>query len=248
MFPVAILAGGLATRLRPLTEKIPKALLEIAGRPFIEHQLLQLKRMGVQRVVLCLGYLGEQVQTLVADGARYGLSVQYSLDGPVLLGTGGALRQALPQLGEHFFVLYGDSYLPCSFAQVQAAYHASHAPALMTVLRNANQWDKSNVLFSEGRLVEYNKHAPRSEMAHIDYGLGVLSAKVLRDYPSHTAFDLAQAYQDLSMRGLLAGFEVQQRFYEIGSLQGIAETEDYLVHQTEDSPHELRQTTPSGSS
>lgn len=229
MFSVAILAGGLATRLHPITEKIPKALLKIAGRPFIFHQLELLKRQCVDQVVLCVGYLGEQVKAAVGDGKVFGLSVKYSFDGDALLGTGGALKRALPCLEENFFVLYGDSYLSCSFSDVQAAYEAAHCQALMTVLRNDGRWDKSNVLFRDGKLVEYNKRLPRSEMAHIDYGLGVLSASEFDRYGDNGVFDLADLYQGLSLKGSLAGFEVGERFYEIGSSQGIKETEEFLL-------------------
>ena len=229
MLPVAILAGGLATRLRPVTEEIPKSLIEIAGRPFVFHQLALLKLQGIDRVVMCLGYRGEQVVAAVGDGKSFGLSVGYSFDGDVLLGTGGALMRALPLLGENFFVLYGDSYLTCSFANVQSAYEAAHYPALITVLRNRDLWDRSNVLFKDGMLIEYNKRLPRPEMAHIDYGLGVLSASVFGKCGDNQAFDLATIYQELSLRGQLAGVEVGERFYEIGSPQGMKETEEFLL-------------------
>lgn len=228
MFTVAILAGGLGTRLRPISEKIPKALLEVAGRPFIHHQLELLAAQGVARVVLCVGYLGEMVQAAVGDGRQFGVRVEYSFDGDMLLGTGGALKRALPLLGKNFIVLYGDSYLPCPFAPIQESFLDSGAPALMTVLRNENRWDKSNVLFRDGRIVEYNKCAPRVEMEHIDYGLGILSADVLAAPPEGLPFDLAGIYQILSFEGRLAGYEVKERFYEIGSHQGIRETEEYL--------------------
>lgn len=231
ILPVAILAGGMATRLYPVTQKIPKALLTIAGRPFIFHQLEWLKREGVSRVVLCVGNLADQIEAAVGDGSAFGLSVAYSHDGDVLLGTGGALRKALPLLGPEFFVLYGDSYLLCPFADVQAAYKASGLPALMTVLHNGGRWDKSNVLFRDGKLVEYNKHAPLADMQHIDYGLGVLSDAVLKARAEHEAFDLADMYHDLSIKGQLAGYEVQQRFYEIGSQSGIAEADQFLSQQ-----------------
>ena len=229
MLPVAILAGGLATRLRPITQTIPKALIELASKPFIHHQLTYLKKQGVTQVVICIGYLGEMIQEVVGDGSAFGLQVSYCLDGPVLLGTGGALRQALPVLGEDFFVLYGDSYLPVDFAAVQAAYLSSHQPALMTVLKNGDRWDKSNVVFEKGRLVEYNKEQTRLEMHYIDYGLGILNRQVLKAYPSGKPFDLAKVYNRLSIKGELAGFEVFERFYEIGSHNGIAETETYLL-------------------
>jgi MurNAc alpha-1-phosphate uridylyltransferase len=228
LFTVAILAGGLATRLRPITERVPKALVEIAGRPFIHHQLRLLAGQGVTRVVLCVGYLGEMVRAVVGDGSSFGLLVEYSYDGEVLLGTGGALRRALPLLGDRFFVLYGDTYLPSPLAPVQEAYIASGAGALMAVLRNSNRWDKSNALYLDGRVIEYNKHAPKAEMHYIDYGLGVLRADVLNTWPSDQPFDLADVYQSLAQGGRLAGFEVEQRFYEIGSPAGIRETEQFL--------------------
>lgn len=228
MLPVAILAGGLATRLHPITHTIPKALVEVAGRPFIDWQLRQLRSEGADRVCICAGFLGEQVQAFVGDGARWGLSVTFSFDGPLLLGTGGALRQAAAQLGDAFFVLYGDSYLPVNFAAVQADFHRQSLPALMTVLKNNGQWDRSNVEFTQGRLVEYNKRAPHAAMAYIDYGLGVLRADVLHTRPAGEAFDLADTYHELSVKGKLAGHEVFERFYEIGSHQGLRETADYL--------------------
>ena len=228
MFPVAILAGGLATRLRPITETIPKALVEVAGKPFIVWQLDYLRGQGVCRVVLCIGYLGEMIEAVVGNGERFGLEVSYSPDGPTLLGTGGALKKALPFLGEHFFVLYGDSFLPVDFSAVQLAYTQSGQQALMTVLKNGDRWDKSNVLFHQGKLLEYNKRAPRPDMLYIDYGLGVVSAEVLAPYPVDEPFDLANVYHDLSTKGQLAGLEVHERFYEIGSHEGLKEAEDYF--------------------
>lgn len=229
MFPVAILAGGLATRLRPITQTIPKALVEVAGKPFILRQLEYLRGQGVQHVVLCVGYLGEMIHDVVGTGERFGLQVSYSLDGTTLLGTGGALKKALPLLGGHFFVLYGDSYLPVDFSEVQRVYEQSGQQALMTVLENGNCWDKSNVLFKGGRLVEYNKRAPIPDMAYIDYGLGVVAAKVFAQYPADECFDLADVYQTLSRKGQLAGHEVHDRFYEIGSHSGLKEAEEFFL-------------------
>ncbi len=227
-FPVAILAGGLATRLHPITKEIPKSLLDVAGKPFVVRQLDYLQRQGITRVVLCLGYLGEQVEAVVGDGSAFGLEVRYSWDGPRLLGTGGALRQALPLLGEQLFVFYGDSYLPIDFRAVERDFLSSGKPALMTVLKNGDQWDKSNVMFRNGCIIEYNKRTPRPEMAHIDYGLGVLSASVLENAPVNEPFDLADIYHELSFQGLLAGHEVFERFYEIGSHKGLDETIEYF--------------------
>ena len=229
MLPVVILAGGLATRLRPITETIPKSMVEVAGKPFLLHQLDYLRRQGVRRVVLCTGYLGEQIESVIGDGADLGLEIRYSPDGPTLLGTGGAISQALPLAGDHFFVLYGDSFLPISFAPVQQHFLASGKPALMTVMENGGRWDTSNVVFRDGELVEYNKSAPRSEMSFIDYGLGVLSASIFASYPQGKAFDLAEVYHDLSMARQLAGYQVHERFYEIGSHGGLREAEEYFL-------------------
>lgn len=232
MFSVVILAGGLATRLRPITEEIPKSLIEVAGEPFICHQLEYLRKQGIQSVVLCIGFLGEMIQEVVGDGSRWDMHVSYSPDGPTLLGTGGALRQALPLLGEHFFILYGDSYLPIDFSDVEKTYAASEKKGLMTILRNQNQWDKSNVEFDAGQIIEYNKTVIRPQMHYIDYGLGLLQSAVLQAYPARQSFDLSKVYNDLSLAGELAGYEVFERFYEIGSHQGIADTQAYLLEKT----------------
>ena len=229
MFSVAILAGGLATRLHPITETIPKALVEVAGEPFISRQLSYLREQDIRHIVICIGYLGDMIRDVIGDGHDFGVEVSYSDDGPNLLGTGGALAKATPLLGNQFFVLYGDSFLPVDFSAVQEAYEQSDQPALMTVLKNQNKWDKSNVLFLNGRLIEYNKREPRAEMTHIDYGLGVISASVLKQRPIGQTFDLADIYRDLSLQGQLAGLEVHERFYEIGSITGLREAEDYFI-------------------
>ena len=226
--PVAILAGGRATRLRPLTDRVPKSLLNVAGRPFIFHQLEMLRMQGIERVVLCVGYLGEQIRAEVGAAALHGLTISFCFDGSELLGTGGALKQALPLLGEELFVLNGDSYLRCSLAEVQAAYRTAGRPALMTVLRNDNRWDRSNVLFRDGRLLAYDKRATRSDMSHIDFGLSVLSSAVFTRYARESIIDLSDVFRDLAQRGELAALEVSQRFYEIGSPHGLRETEEFL--------------------
>jgi len=226
--PAAILAGGLATRLRPITEKVPKAMVEVAGRPFIDHQLALLRGNGVRRVVLCLGYLGEQVERHLGDGAALGVEVRYSYDGDRLLGTGGALLRAAPLLGPAFWVLYGDSYMDIDYRAVLAHFTASGARGLMTVFHNDNRWDKSNVVFREGRLLCYSKRAPTPEMKHIDYGVTLLRSEVLAPLPANQPSDLADVLSGMVARGELVGHEVTQRFYEIGSHRGLEETQQYL--------------------
>ncbi len=228
MIPVAILAGGLATRLRPLTSTMPKALVPVAGKPFLLHQLEYLCTQGVRQVVLCTGYRASQIEAVVGNGSVCGLKVDYSEDGETLLGTGGAIAKALPLLGPAFFVLYGDSFLPVSFAEVESQWHQTKKPALMAVFRNEGQWDTSNVFFENPMVIEYNKQEPHPEMNFIDYGLGVLSAEAFADYRDSTPFDLADLYHDLSLVDKLAGMEVFERFYEIGSHQGLAQAEAYF--------------------
>jgi NDP-sugar pyrophosphorylase family protein len=225
---VAILAGGLATRLRPITEKIPKSLVAVAGEPFLAHQLRLLQARGLRRAVLCVGHLGEMVERDFSDGAAFGVELRYSFDGPKLLGTGGALRQALPLLGDEFFVLYGDSYLPIDYAAVLAAFRASGQPGLMTVFRNDGAWDTSNVHFADGRILCYDKRERSPEMRHIDYGLSVFRAEVFAAHPAGEAFDLSAVQRELAAKEALAGHEVFSRFYEIGSHAGLAELETLL--------------------
>ncbi|MDA2917884.1 nucleotidyltransferase family protein [Desulfobacterota bacterium AH_259_B03_O07] len=232
--PVAILAGGLAKRLRPLTKSIPKCLVEVAHKPFIEHQLELMQQHGLHRIVLCVGYLGEMVKTVLGDGSRMGMDLRYVFDGKKLLGTGGALRKALPLLGEIFFVLYGDSYLDCNYIAIEKKFLEQRKLGLMTIFRNANKWDRSNILYKDGCLIHYDKENPTPEMQHIDYGLGVLNAKVFDDYPPDTTIDLATIYQDLLTKDELSTFEVTQRFYEIGSPDGLDETHHYLLNRTKE--------------
>jgi N-acetyl-alpha-D-muramate 1-phosphate uridylyltransferase len=225
----AILAGGLATRLRPLTETVPKVLLDVAGEPFLAHQLRLLARQGIRHAVLCTGYLGEQVRDYAGDGSRFGLQLDYSPDGPVLLGTAGALRQALPLLGDPFFVVYGDSYLPCDWQQAGRAFLDSGQLALMTVFRNEGQWDTSNVEFGAGAIRAYDKKLLTPAMRYIDYGLGAFHHAAFQAVPPGTPFDLALLYQQLLATGQLAGYEVSERFYEIGSFTGLNELTTFLL-------------------
>jgi N-acetyl-alpha-D-muramate 1-phosphate uridylyltransferase len=228
LMPVVILAGGMATRLGPLTHHTPKALIEIEGQPFLWHQLQLLKRHGIRRVVLLVGHLGESIQERFGDGSSNGMSIEYSFDGPTLLGTGGSIRNAMPLLPAHFFVLYGDSYLPCDYRAVENAYRHFGRRALMTVYRNENLYDSSNVEYDGTRILRYDKKVRTPSMHHIDYGLGVFDREVFVALPENEPCDLALVYQDLLGIGELAGFEVQDRFYEIGSPEGLRETTEFL--------------------
>jgi N-acetyl-alpha-D-muramate 1-phosphate uridylyltransferase len=229
MLPVAILAGGLATRLRPLTTDVPKSLIPVNGEPFIAHQLRLLRDRGVDRVVLCLGYLGEMIEDFVGRGDRFGLQVDYSWDGPTPQGTGGAVRKALPLLGESFLVMYGDSYLLCDYLAVERSFLASGKQALMTVFRNEGQWDTSNVEFCEGEILAYDKRHRTPRMLHIDYGLGAFQSHLFEELPE-AGGDLAAVFQNALAGNELAAIEIDQRFYEIGSFDGLQSLSDAIAN------------------
>lgn len=229
-----ILAGGIGTRLRPLTETIPKALIPVAGRPFAAHQLCWLAGQGVSDVVYLIGHLGGAVREFVGDGRQWGLRVKYSEDGTELRGTAGAIRLAYDRrlLEPSFCVLYGDSYLSVPVQRTWERFCASNAAALMTVYRNEDQLDRSNARLHNGFVVHYEKGLSNplaAGMHHIDYGFSILDrdAVVTRIEPD-APVDLAAIYQRLSAEGELAGFEVTERFYEIGSPTGLAELEALL--------------------
>ena len=226
---VAILAGGRATRLRPLTETVPKSLLQVNGEPFAAHQLRLLQSKGIRRVVFCLGHLGESIQRTIGDGTAWGLQVDYSFDGPVLLGTAGAVKNALSKLDDSFFVMYGDSYLPCDYAAIARQFRAADVLGMMTVFRNEGKWDTSNVEFEAGKILAYSKTNRTPRMHYIDYGLGVFRAEAFRDLPAGKSCDLTELYADLLQRKQLAAFEVRERFYEIGSPAGLRETVEFLA-------------------
>jgi NDP-sugar pyrophosphorylase family protein len=226
--PLVILAGGLATRLGPLTQKTPKALVKVAGRPFLEHQIDLLKRNGIVEVILCVGFLGQMIQERYGHGDTLGVRIRYSFDGPKLLGTGGALKKALTLLPDAFFVLYGDSYLPVDYQAVARAFHEADKPALMTVFANSDAWDTSNVWFEEGRIRLYSKREKWPEMRHIDYGLMICTKEMFNDSPDDLPFEMAGTLERLSLIGELAAYEVDRRFYEIGSFSGLAELDRLL--------------------
>jgi N-acetyl-alpha-D-muramate 1-phosphate uridylyltransferase len=228
MFPVAILAGGMATRLGTLTESMPKSLLPVAGEPFVVHQLRLLQSNGIQHVILCVGHLGEMIEKAIGNGSAFGLKVEYSYDGEKLLGTAGAIRTALPMLGQNFFVMYGDSYLPCDYAAIEHEFSRCGKPALMTVFRNSGQWDVSNVEFDGSGILAYSKKSRAENMEYIDYGLGVFDASA---FVKTHADDLADVYGELLRAGELAGYEVHERFYEIGSRDGLQETANFLAQR-----------------
>jgi N-acetyl-alpha-D-muramate 1-phosphate uridylyltransferase len=225
--PVCILAGGLGARLGERVRDTPKPLLEVAGEPFLLHQLRLLSANGVREVVLCVGYRGDLIERRIGS-ERFGVRIAYSYDQPGLDGTLGAVRRARPLLGERFLVLYGDTYLRIDYEAVARAWLESGLPAVMAVLRNEGRWDTSNVVFEHGLVKRHDKHRPTGEMQWIDYGLGGLSDAALAAAPSAER-DLSVLYRLLAERGELAGFPATERFYEIGSPEALAETDAFLT-------------------
>ena len=223
---MCILAGGLGTRLGERVRDTPKPLLEVAGAPFLVHQLRLLASFGVTDVVLCVGYRGETIAERIGESCA-GIRIAYSFDAPGLDGTLGAIRRALGALGERFLVLYGDTYLRIDYGAAARAWSASGLPAMMTVLRNEGRWDTSNADFDGTRVVAYDKRSPTSAMRWIDYGLGALEASAFVESDPATR-DLADLYHELAARGELFGFEATERFYEIGTPEALAETDRFL--------------------
>lgn len=220
---IVILAGGMATRLGPLTDRMPKAMVPVEGRPFLEHQLALLERQGIVDIVLCVGHLGEQIKDYFGNGERFGVRIRYSEEGARLLGTAGALKKAEPLLADGFFVMYGDSYLRLDYGRVMRFFEEHDKVGLMTVYKNSNRWDRSNVIV-EGDLVKvYDKKAQRPEMVYIDYGLAILRRQALAALRPGEVAGLERLYQGLIDRGEMLAFEAHERFYEIGSPPGLAE-------------------------
>ena len=223
---VCILAGGRGKRLGARVTDVPKPLLEVAGEPFLFHQLRLLARHGATRVVLCVGYLGERIRERIGS-RRFGLKIEYSFDAPGLDGTLGAIRRARDLLGDRFLVLYGDTYLRLDYRAAAAEWLRSGCLGLMVVLRNDGRWDVSNTVYADGRVIAHDQSAPTSAMRWIDYGLGGLEARALERVPASER-DLSSLYNRLAQLGELCGYEARERFYEIGRPESLAETDAFL--------------------
>jgi len=225
---LVILAGGMATRLYPVTLEIPKSLIDINGKPFIQHQIDLIKSKGINKIVLCLGNFAKPIEDFLGNGNSDSFDIKYSYDGDTLLGTGGAIKKAFPLLSDPFMIMYGDSYLNIEYIDILNYFNNFDKSGLMTVLKNENKWDKSNIVFKEGKIIKYDK-VDDSEFEYIDYGFSILRKGALIPFMSEDKFDLKDVFKDLISKQEMLGFEVFNRFYEIGSFQGIEETKDYLL-------------------
>jgi NDP-sugar pyrophosphorylase family protein len=228
MYQLVILAGGFAKRLGLITEQIPKALVKINDIPFVDWQLSLLARKGIKKVIFCVSHKSEMIESHIGDGSRFNLEVKYSKDGITQLGTGGAIRKSISLLDESFMVLYGDSYLEMDYKEAETAFEASGKPAMVTVYKNSGQYDTSNIKFNKNVVEQYKKGSIRAQFDHIDYGLSFFKKEVFKNQELGKYFDLSEVFEDLSRRRDLAGYEVFNRFYEVGSIQGISELSKHL--------------------
>jgi len=218
-----LLAGGLATRLRPVTEKIPKSLIDINGKPFIYFQARLLRSKGIKKVIICAGFLGEQIENYLKDGSEFGLEIDYSYDGDELLGTGGAVQKAIPKTNGIFWVMYGDSYLNTDFEYISSSFEKKKYKGLMTVFNNSDKWDSSNVKFENGNIIKYDKVNKTQDMRYIDYGLSIFRKDAFSGFGELQKFDLTAVFSELLLQNELMGLEIKDRFYEVGSFRGIEE-------------------------
>jgi NDP-sugar pyrophosphorylase family protein len=225
---VVVLAGGLATRLGSLTDRSPKSMVEIEGHPFIEYQLSMLRRFGANKVLLCIGHMGNQIERFVGDGSRFGLEVSYSDEGRRLLGTAGALKNAGPHLESEFALVYGDSYFTLPIATIWDKFLASKCPAMMVVLKNKGKYGPSNCDVKAGFVAKYAKGSKTESFEYVDFGLVCLKKSLLSSIPGETPADMSVIFSSLVGRKELLAYEVFQRFYEVGSVQGIVEFAEYV--------------------
>lgn len=223
-----ILAGGLGTRLRPITDSIPKSMMPILGKPFIRYQIELLKRNELRDIVLCVGYKAEQIIKFLGNGKKFGVSIVYSEDGAELKGTAGTLKNAEPLLEDEFFVMNGDSYLPINFSKPLETFRTNNKLALMVVYKNRDRYDRSNVAIEDQRVVRYDRDRKWPGMEYIDYGLGIFKKEVLEFIPKGRFYQLDELFQKLIAMKQLMAFEVYRRFYEIGSFEGLKSFETYV--------------------
>lgn len=223
---MVIIAGGLATRLKSVAENTPKSMVPVLGKPFLEYQLEFLRKGGIGDIVLCTGYLGEQIESHFGDGGRFGVNIMYSREDK-LLGTAGALKNAEALLGDIFFTLYGDSYLFLDFASAMSHFESNSKLALMSVYKNYDQYDRSNTVVQGGMVKKYSKREKTESMIYIDYGSNIFRKKVLEMIPKGEPCDLEDILSLLVEKGQLLAYEVNERFYEIGSPHGLDEFNRY---------------------
>ncbi len=223
-----ILAGGLGTRLRPISETIPKALVPVAGRPFIEYQIGLFHRRGVRDLIICLGHLGHLIEEHLGDGRRFDVSIRYGYERDGLLGTAGAIKNVEPLLEDAFFVQYGDSYLLVDYGEVMAYFRQHDVSGLMVVYKNHDRWGRSNVVVNGDRVCVYDKSQKSPAMGYIDFGVSAFRREAFAEVPVGVATDLSTVHQALIEQRQLLAYEASHRFYEVGSPEGLQEFDSFV--------------------
>jgi MurNAc alpha-1-phosphate uridylyltransferase len=226
-----ILAGGLATRLRPHSENVPKSMIMVGNKPFLEHQLDLLRRNGISDIVLCVGHLSRMIKDHFGDGSKFGVRIRYSDEGENLLGTGGALKKAEPLLEDRFFVLYGDSYLMYDYQAISSYSRKFPGFCVMVIYRNHNFYDNSNLEIQDGLVNAYDKANPDGKLVYIDAGLSILKKKYLTQVPPQRPSSLEELYCKIVDTQRMLAYQVYRRFYEIGSPRGLAELQELMKHE-----------------
>ena len=224
---VVILAGGLGTRLEGRTKNRPKSMVTVCDKPFLEYQLELLKNGGINHVLLCIGYMGEQIAEHFGNGRKYGVNITYSTEERPL-GTAGALKRAESFLKDTFFTMYGEAYLFLDFNEVMRYFRSHSKLALMTVYKNYDLYDKSNTVVEGDLVKKYSKEERTKDTVYIDYGINIFNKEVLKMVPGNNFYSLEELFNDLIEREELLAFEVMERFYEIGSLSGLKDFEQYI--------------------
>ena len=225
---IVILAGGLATRLKTLTENIPKSLIRVNGKPFLQHQIELLRENGIREIVLCVGHLSHTIEDYFGNGGKLGVEIRYSNEGENLLGTGGALKKAEPLLQDEFLVMYGDSYLLFDYAEIKSYHEKFKDFSLLVVYENRNRFDNSNVAIKDGLVTVYEKSNPGGKLTYIDAGLSILKKEALSHVPADRPSPVEELYKKIIAKRAMLAYQVSQRFYEIGSFVGLMEFEDLM--------------------
>ena len=226
-----ILCGGLATRLGKITKNIPKSMVKIKNKPFLEYQIEILKKRSIKDIVLCVGHLSDQIEQYFGNGENFGVNIKYSYDGDKQLGPIGALKNAEDLLKEDFFIMYGDSYIDVDFQQISSFFKKHDKLGLMVVYKNFNKYDKSNLIIKDNIIIAYGEKERTEDMVYIDYGTSILSKKSMKLIPKNTFYSTGQLFTDLISKGELIAFEVKNRFYHIGNPDALEEFNNYIESQ-----------------
>lgn len=223
------MAGGLATRLRPLTNDIPKSLILIQGKPFLQYQIELLTRYDIKDIVLCVAYMGKKIEDYFGDGNKFGVKITYSYEKNKLLGTGGALKLVEPYLNENFFLLWGDSYVRLNYKEMHDFHlkNTNDFDVTIAIFYNIRNYDKSNIIYERGRIKKYEKNS-KDEMKYIDAGIMVFNKKILKRIPSGKVFQIEDLFHKLAKEEKLKPFLIKKRYYEIGSLKGLNQFKKFV--------------------